>query len=412
MNGNQNKRIDTRNRKREMISSSGSRSGFIEKNEENLEEIENISCVDIEENKNIIIQKKKNLKFVKQKEEDINSNSSKRGSENKLLLGKNLNFKNYLKKKDFEKYKLDFTNEIKNKTDMFIYNEKKLNKDAIKNINHKETENYLYSEEDIKNNKINFKKVIEEEEENEDNKENNYEEIFNLIIGYNFEKIIEQEYIKSFFFASVPEERTLSMNVNKIKKTENKTSNLDFQYNLEIVRNNKIYFFAKIKQSFPSSNIKIYIKSFNNEYIKVGKIISNILKNDFTIYKGNKKTNYEKILKIAYEINFFGNKVRKMVVEKFENNRIKYTLCNDTPEWDVFYKTYKLNFNGRVKQKSKKNFILKYKDIIDKENENEKLLQCGKIDDNCYALDFISPLSPFEAFSISITSIINKISFG
>ena len=99
-----------------------------------------------------------------------------------------------------------------------------------------------------------------------------------------------------------------------------------------------------------------------------------------------------------------------MIVEKFENNQIKYTLCNDLPEWDYFYKTYKLNFNGRVKQRSKKNFILKYKSSNENQIENDKLLQCGKINDNCYALDFISPLSPFEAFSISITSIISKIS--
>ena len=179
-------------------------------------------------------------------------------------------------------------------------------------------------------------------------------------------------------------------------------------YNLEILKNNQIYFFAQIKKTFPSSNIKLYIKSSHNQYNKVGKIISNLLKNDFIVYKGDNKTNYEKILHIIYEINFFGNKIRKMTIEKYENNAIKYTLCNDLPEWDIFYKTYKLNFNGRVKQTSKKNFILKYQNS--NENESEKILQCGKINDNCFALDFIAPLSPFEAFSISITSIIYKIS--
>ena len=112
-----------------------------------------------------------------------------------------------------------------------------------------------------------------------------------------------------------------------------------------------------------------------------------------------------------------------MTVEKIINNEIKYILCNDSPGWDYEYKTYKLNFNGRVKKSCKKNFILKYKNTntntnIDGEknkddNENindERLLQCGKIDDYSFALDFISPLSPFEAFSISISSIINKIS--
>lgn len=239
----------------------------------------------------------------------------------------------------------------------------------------------------------------------------NLEEIFNLIVGHNIKKIIEPDYINKFFLSHVPEDRTLNMNINKMKSnTSNNSQNLSFNYNLEIVKNNQIYFFARIKQSFPTSNIKIYIKSFNNQYTKVGKIISNFLKNNFIVYKGNNKSNYLKILNIEYEINFFGNKMRKMKVEKFENNQIKYILCNELPEWDIMYNTYKQNFNGRVKQTSKKNFILKFQDSNDEEKINEKLLQCGKINDNCFALDFISPLSPFEAFSISITSIINKIS--
>ncbi len=132
--------------------------------------------------------------------------------------------------------------------------------------------------------------------------------------------------------------------------------------------------------------------------------------NLIVLYEGDNKTNYKKVLNINYDLNFFGFKVRNMIVEKIVNEKIKYILCNDSPEWDYEYKTYKLNFNGRVKQSCKKNFILKYKNSNENESENEKLLQCGKIDDNCYALDFIAPLSPFEAFTISITSIIDKIS--
>ena len=41
--------------------------------------------------------------------------------------------------------------------------------------------------------------------------------------------------------------------------------------------------------------------------------------------------------------------------------------------------------------------------------ENKNILQCGKIDDNKYALDFIYPLSTFDAFCISITSLVTKI---
>ena len=89
-----------------------------------------------------------------------------------------------------------------------------------------------------------------------------------------------------------------------------------------------------------------------------------------------------------------------MIVNKYENNALLYTLNNQIPKWDKEFKTNKLNFNGRVKLTCKKNFIL--------QKERENILQCGKIDDNCFALDFISPLSPFESFCISITSLVIK----
>ena len=89
-----------------------------------------------------------------------------------------------------------------------------------------------------------------------------------------------------------------------------------------------------------------------------------------------------------------------MTVNKYENNYLSQTFKNELPKWDNEFKFYKLNFNGRVKMICKKNFILKL-------NE-ENILQCGKINDNSFALDFISPLSPFESFCISITSLINK----
>ena len=396
MNENSQKSFDSRNRKKEITISTSSKNELIEKNEDNKMEEEKINIIK-NDNKIIIPQ---SIKFLKNNLDDIGSSSSRRSSENKILLEKNEYFRKSTKNITHESK----TIENKNKSEAFIYLRKNYNK-SNKPINFNETENYIYEGEEINKKKINI-----QEEEKENKKEILTDEIFNLIIGYNFDKVIKSEYIERFFLLPLPENKTLSMNVNKIKKNEDNASNIYFKYNLEIIRNNKIYFFARVKQSFPSSNIKIYIKSPNNVYTKAGKIISNVLKNNFTLFKGDNKSNYEKILNITYETNFFGNKLRKMTVEKFESNQLKYTLCNDLPEWDAFYKTYKLNFNGRVKQTSKKNFILKYFNPSNKENENEKLLQCGKIDDFCYALDFITPLSPFEAFSISITSIISKIS--
>ena len=408
MNGNSRINYGTRNKKKGMIISTTSRNILMEKNDINKEEDNenNISYEEIKEKKSV---NQNRIIFYRQNDE-IDSTISKRSNENKLLLKTNHNFNKALQRNKYDKItNVEFPI---NKIETYTFYKNNLNKKTIEPINFNETDNYIYDEDNKENNSINLKN-IENEEELEENNNKKILDIFNLIVGYNFNQIIEPDYIKIFFLSSVPEDKTLSMNINKINNNENNSSNLNFSYNLEILKNNQIYFFAQVKKSFPSSNIKLYIKLFNGEYIKVGKIISNFLKNNFIVYKGDNKSNYIKILNITYEYNFFGNKIRKMKVEKFEGNRIVYTLCNDLPEWDYFYKTYKLNFNGRVKQKSKKNFILKYQNIDDNnnnENRNEKLLQCGKINDNCFALDFISPLSPFEAFSISITSIIYKIS--
>ena len=342
-----------------------------------------------EEHKN---RSKRKINMLSAKD-DINSLSSKRSNENILLLKKNKS-NNYINKYHLEKKK-NFDIET---IDTFF--NKKNNKISIEEINNNETLNDIEKE--------NENQVSEIDDEGIDKNE-----IFNKITGYDIYQGIKFDYVKLFFFNSLPKDKTLNTNINNIKKENN--NNLKFNYNLEILRNNKIYFYAKVKKTFPSLNIKLFIQESESEYLKVGKIISNVLKNNFIVYKGDSKENYKKILNVNYEFNFFGTKVRKMTVEKIVNNKVVYVLCNDSPEWDLEYKTYKLDFNGRVKQSCKKNFILRYKDCNENKDEDgdiskDKILQCGKIDDFCFALDFISPLSPFEAFSISISSIIYKLS--
>ena len=251
---------------------------------------------------------------------------------------------------------------------------------------------------------------------------------------------ISNEELNLFLFNQIPKGETLISNINI--NSEKKENNVLFNYNLEIFRNNKIYYFAKIVKYFPKMKIKIYYSDNYNfinkghysqichENIKndlnlnyVGKIISNIMRTNFVVYSGNKKNNYIKNLEINYLINFFGMLgLREMKVDKYVNNNILVSWCNYKPEWDYEYNNYKMNFNGRVKQTSKKNFILmenininnlnknKVMNKNDEIEENKNILQCGKIDDNKYALDFIYPLSTFDAFCISITSLATKIS--
>ena len=343
---------------------------------------------------------KKRIVIMNEKE-DLNSINSKRSNENILLLKRNKMSKKIGRNNDI------YNDKYINKFETYFNSKNILNNDNNNKISTEE----IYNDETLNDEKINKK----DEEERIEEEKNNINEIFNLITGYNINKNVEISFIELFFFSELPDGKTLNTNINKIKKIKN--DEISFNYNLEIIRNNQIYFFAKVSKTFPSINIKIFIKTADEKYVKVGKIISNVLKNNFILYKGDNKTNYKKVINIKYDLNFFGLKVRNMIVEKFLDDKIKYILCNDLPEWDYEYKTYKLNFNGRVKKSCKKNFILKYKSPLndeesnsDENNNNEKLLQCGKIDDCCFALDFISPLSPFEAFSISISSIIYKFS--
>ena len=136
-----------------------------------------------------------------------------------------------------------------------------------------------------------------------------------------------------------------------------------------------------------------------------------MMRTNFVVFKGNNENNYIKNLEIRYAMNIFGLLgVREMKVDKYENDSIAFSLTNLKPEWDYQYNNYKMNFNRRVKQISKKNFILINNSSKNNDENNKHILQCGKIDDKTYALDFISPLSPFEAFCICITSLVTKIS--
>ena len=298
-------------------------------------------------------------------------------------------------------------------------NEKKIEKDKDKNF---------------KKNIIN-KKISAEETQEEDKL---FEKLYDEITGYNIEEKIKYKNLKKFFFNKIPENKTLSTNINirnkefknknnSIKNLEklNRVENIDqldlieniktYDFDLEILRNNQIYYFGKIISYLPYMIIKIYISDNftkygeinqqrveESDFFCVGKIESNMLRNEFNVYKGNDKIKYQKILKINYNINLFGLfGIRVMNVNKYDNNQLLITYKNEVPKWDNEFKFYKLNFNGRVKMICKKNFILK--------KDEENIFQCGKIDDNSFALDFIYPLSPFESFSISITSLVNKI---
>ena len=219
MNGNQKIKFN-RNKKKSKIMGTSSRNELMEKNDSNKNDNnENISFEEIKE-KQSINKNQRRIIFMDQKDE-INSSTSKRSNENKLLLRNNLNrnFKN-----------IDFNDKFpRNKIETYTFYKNNFNKNTIEPINLNETENYV-DDKDSKDDDISFNLNKINNEENEDNSGIKIEEIFNLIVGYNFNKVINSNYLRIFFLSPVPEDKTLSMNINQMNKKEKNSSNLNFKY--------------------------------------------------------------------------------------------------------------------------------------------------------------------------------------
>ena len=242
---------------------------------------------------------------------------------------------------------------------------------------------------------------------NEQNKEDEIRiNIFNILISKKFYNKLSLIQIEDFIFSQLPDNQILMTNVRVYKRCFNNIfkRNDDFKnfnFEVEILLNNNIFLIGKTVNNFSKLKIKLYITNNHKEYKYIGKIVSNTIRSKFKVYFGE-KGKYTLNMKIKYAINFLGLfGMRKMIVKIIDKKK-EIIFNNKIPEWDIKYQKYLLDFNQRVRLTSKRNFILEDKN-------NKKVLQCGKIDNNIYALDYESPLNPFQAFSISITSIVNKI---
>ena len=90
-------------------------------------------------------------------------------------------------------------------------------------------------------------------------------------------------------------------------------------------------------------------------------------------------------------------------LNSFVGNNV-INLKTKQPRWNERLKSYALNFGGRVKQASIKNFIL-IQDCKSAEEEEkaQNVIIFGKIDENTFALEFWHPLSLFQAFGIAMS---------
>ncbi|CAI9760507.1 unnamed protein product [Fraxinus pennsylvanica] len=101
-------------------------------------------------------------------------------------------------------------------------------------------------------------------------------------------------------------------------------------------------------------------------------------------------------------------------MKKPESSNVGYTvLKNKAPRWHEHLECWCLNFHGRVTVASVKNFQLVA--TIDqsqpsgKGDEETVLLQFGKVGGDTFTMDYMQPLSAFQAFAICLTSFGTKL---
>lgn len=93
-----------------------------------------------------------------------------------------------------------------------------------------------------------------------------------------------------------------------------------------------------------------------------------------------------------------GNNFSKCpLVQKYREGRTDNLFIGESKNPTFENGCYRLNFGGRVSVPSVKNFQMAINS-----NPNEVYIQFGKVSTDRFHLDFRSPISPFQAFSIAI----------
>mmetsp|Transcript_55448 Transcript_55448/g.152789 ORF Transcript_55448/g.152789 Transcript_55448/m.152789 type:complete len:325 (+) Transcript_55448:692-1666(+) len=103
---------------------------------------------------------------------------------------------------------------------------------------------------------------------------------------------------------------------------------------------------------------------------------------------------------------FQPNSTRDCMMSKFKKREFKDITVgyNKPPRWNDQVGAFVLNFNGRVTMASVKNFQL-----ITHEDQEAIMLQFGRVAKDEFTMDFQHPMSPFQAFAITLSSFDSKI---
>ena len=178
-----------------------------------------------------------------------------------------------------------------------------------------------------------------------------------------------------------------SITLFAIRESEN--SNFIISTNINDFSKYGPYYLGEIEVNYWGTLFNIYDNGYEDSiYNKIPKLIF-------------KKRRF--LGKIIYETNIMGDYPRFFNIDVVKEDNSFIHLINMKPRWNSKMGCYTLNFYGRVKKASAKNF-----QIIEKDDEDNILLQHGKVSKNEFNIDFRKPFSPIFAFAISLAAIGKK----
>ena len=202
--------------------------------------------------------------------------------------------------------------------------------------------------------------------------------------------------------------------IGKVKRTKNESSlTTTYPHIFELTLENEPSFILYALQESENSKFTLSLSAsdftlFGPNY--VGLVDVNYWGTTFTVYdRGYDEKTAEKfglttfrrrrkVAEIVYANNILGDSPREFTVKLGER-----TLSNIKPKWSSQSNSYVLNFYGRVKKASARNFQL-----TEDAEEDVINLQHGKESKNLFNLDFMQPFSPLIAFAVSLVSISKK----
>lgn len=256
----------------------------------------------------------------------------------------------------------------------------------------------------------------------------------------NIHHISEDIDLNEFVTTPVPKNKIMQTYI--IRDKSGITNRLYPSYCVYLKDTKTFLMFAKKKQKTKTSNYIITSDAKNTDKSQksyLGKVRANFVGTEFTVYDNGRSPKDVTIFSlplrteigsILYETNILGSKgPRKMTVllPKSQENRDKWkqtdikasmlmssykqnemdsiiNLQNKSPKWNENIGAYVLNFSGRVTMASVKNFQL-----VIPGNDDDVILQFGRVGKDRFTMDFKHPLTPLQAFGICLTSFDNKL---